>query len=184
MTLNKISAEIPQEHETQVLQYVKDIESLLPFLVGLNSKARIRLAKLSRGRVDMVDRSFIHATSIPRYLPSFVTLEGFKKEVDLRDCLQRIAAEIDSLKEKIDDTILQVGAEAYRSARLFYKTVKAAAREGEEDAERIAKDISYHFKKKTSSENNTDNPDNTENTDSIDTDRTGNCMPGPPVETK
>jgi len=27
-------------------------------------------------------------------------------------------------------------------------------------------------------------PDNTENTDSIDTDRTGNCTPEPPVETK
>jgi len=105
MNLKKISAEIPQEQETQVIQYVKDIKSLLPFLVGLNSKDRIRLAKLSRGRVDMVDRSFIHATQIPRYLPSFVTQEGFKKEVDLRDCLQRIGAEIDSLKEKIDDTI-------------------------------------------------------------------------------
>ena len=62
--------------------------------------------------------------------------------------------------------------------------VKAAASEGEEDAERIAKDISCYFKKKTSSENNTDNPDNTENTDSIDTDRAGNCTPEPSVETK
>ena len=184
MNLKKISAEIPQEQETQVLQYVKDIESHLPFLVDLNSKERIRLAKLSRGRVDMVDCSFIHATSSPRYLPSFVTLGGFKKDVDLRDCLQRIGAEIDSLKEKIDDTILLVGSEAYRSARLFYKIVKAAAGVGEEDAERIAKDISCHFKKKTPSENNTGNPDNMENTGSIDTDRTGNCTPEPPVETK
>ena len=184
MLLNKINAEIPQEQEAQVIQYVKDIKSLLPFLKGLNSKDRIRLAKLSRGRVDMVDRSFIHATQIPGYLPSFVTPEGFKKEVDLRDCLQRIGAEIDSLKEKIDDTILLVGSEAYRSARLFYKTVKAAASEGAEDAERIAKDISYHFKKKTTSDNNTDNPDNTDNTDAIDTDRTGNYTPEPPVETK
>ena len=184
MKLNKISAEIPQEQETQVIQYVKDIESLLPFLIGLNSKERMRLAKLSRKRVDMVERSFIHATSIPRYLPSFVTLEGFKQEVDLRDSLQRIAAEIDSLREKIDDTIILVGSEAYRSARLFYKTIKAAASVGEEDAERIAKDISYHFKKKTTSENNIDNPDNKDNTDSIDTDRTGNYTPEPPVETK
>jgi hypothetical protein len=50
MKPNKISAEIPQEQEIQVIQYVKDIKSLLPFLVGLNSKDRIRLAKLSRGR--------------------------------------------------------------------------------------------------------------------------------------
>jgi hypothetical protein len=48
MNLKKISAEIPQEQETQVIQYVKDIKSLLPFLVGLNSKDRRRLAKLSR----------------------------------------------------------------------------------------------------------------------------------------
>jgi hypothetical protein len=76
-----------------------------------------------------------------------------------------------------------VGSEAYRSARLFYKTVKAAASEGAEDAERIAKDIAYHFKKKTTSDNNTDNPDNTDNTNSVYTDKTGNYTPEPSVET-
>jgi len=74
-----------------------------------------------------------------------------------------------------------VGSEAYRSARLFYKTVKAAAQEGAEDAERIAKDIAYHFKKKTSSKNNTNNPDNTDNTQN--TDITVNRFPEPSVET-
>ena len=92
--------------------------------------------------------------------------------------MRRIEAEIDSLKEKIDDTIRQVGSEAYRSARLFYKVVKAAAKEGAEDAERIAKDISYHYKKKTTSENDTDNPDNSDNTDSAD-----NRIQEPSVET-
>ena len=41
-------------------------------------------------------------------------------------------------------------SEAYTSARVFYKSVKAAAKEGTEDAERIAKDLAYHYKKRSS----------------------------------
>jgi hypothetical protein len=163
MILNKISAEVPQEQETQALQYVKDIKSLLPFLIGLNMEERIRMAKLSRGRVDMVDRSLIHAVTTPEYLPSYASVAEFKKDVDLRKCLHRIAVEVNSLADNINDTLLQVESEAYRTARLFYKSVKAAASEGAEDAERIAKDLSYHFKRKPTGENNNDNTNSTDN---------------------
>jgi hypothetical protein len=44
---------------------------------------------------------------------------------------------------------------------LFYKSAKAAAKEGKEDAERIAKDLSYHYKKQRSSKTETENTDNT-----------------------
>lgn len=180
MTLNKISAEVAQEQETQAIQYVKDIKSLLPFLIGLNSEDRVKMAKLSRGHVDMVDRSLIHASSIPQYLPSYVSLEEFKKDVELKNCLHRIAAEINSLAEKVNDTLLLVESEAYQAARLFYKSVKAAAKEGAEDAERISKEIAYHYKKKTSPGDNTDNPENTDNTGN--TDITVNRIAEPSVE--
>ena len=164
MILNKISAEVPQEQETQALQYVKDIKSLLPFLIGLNMDERIRMAKLSRGRVVMVDRSLIHAVTTPGYLPAYTSAAEFKKDVDLRNCLHRIAVDVNSLADNINDTLLQVESEAYRTARLFYKSVKAVASEGAEDAERIAKDLSYHFKRKPTGENNTNNTNNTDNT--------------------
>jgi len=44
---------------------------------------------------------------------------------------------------------------------LFYKSAKAAAKEGAEDAERIAKDLSYHYKKQRSAKTETEDTDNT-----------------------
>jgi hypothetical protein len=43
---------------------------------------------------------------------------------------------------------------------LFYKSAKAAAKEGAEGAERIAKDLSYHYKKQRSTKTDTEETDN------------------------
>jgi hypothetical protein len=161
MTLNKISAEIPQETENQIIQQIKDAKTALAFMVALSSEERVRLAKLSRGHVDFVDRSLIHAQANPQYLPSYVSLEEFAKDMELKNSLHRIRTELNALAQRINDTILVVESEAYQTARLFYKSVKAASKEGAEDAERISKDLSYHYKKKRSSKTETDETDNT-----------------------
>ncbi len=154
MRLNKrINAEIPQEQENLVIQHIKDTRDILAFLVNLNSNERIRMAKLSRGRVDFVDTSLVHVIANPEYFPAYVSVEEFAKDMALRESLHRIRAELSALTERIDDTILLTDSEAYRASRLFYKSVKAAAKEGAEDAERIAKELAYHYKKQGVSKN-------------------------------
>ena len=170
MILNKISAVITQEQESQVIKLIKEARDILDFLVSLNSNLRIRLAKLSRGRVDFVDTSLVEAKTNPKHLPSYFTLDEFIKDVKLKSSLHHIRAELEYFTQRIDDTILMVEAEAYRKSRLFYNSVKAAGKAGEEDAERIAKYLSYHYKKlghpKNSKSSNNDN-DN-DNGDNID----------------
>jgi len=167
MILNKISAVITQEQESQVIKLIKEARSVLDFLVSLTSIVRIRLAKLSRGRVDFVDTSLVEAKTNPTYVPGYFTLEEFIENVELKDSLHHIRAELESLDERIDDTILLVEAEAYRKSRLFYKSVKAAGKAGEEDAERIAKALAYHYKKlgnpKKSNDDDNDNGDANDN---------------------
>ncbi|MGD2090915.1 MAG: hypothetical protein PVH61_32375 [Candidatus Aminicenantes bacterium] len=164
MNLNKISAVITQEQETQIKQLIKNARKILSFLVNLSSEERIKKTKLSRGRVDFVNTSLVHARGNPKYFPGYIDLEEFAKDVELKDILLRIRAELKSFTERIDDTILLVGSEAYQAARLFYKSVKAAAKEGAEDAERIAKDLAYHYKNQgTSNDNKKNNSQEQEN---------------------
>lgn len=146
MSLNKISAVVSQEQESQIINHIKDARNILGFLVNLTSKQRIRMSKLSRARVDFVDQSLVHVRSNPDYLPAYIELEEFVKDVELKDCLHRILAEVNSFSERLSDTLMTVESEAYRTARLFYKSVKAAAREGAEDAERISRDLAYHYR--------------------------------------
>lgn len=153
MTLaNKISAVITQEQETQVVQHIHDSRDLMPFLVALTSEERVRAPKMSRGKVDFLETAAVHIQAKPDYLPAYVSFEEFKKDMDLRNSLHRIRAELAALSQRIDDTILQVETEAYQASRLYYKSAKAAAKEGGEDAERISRDLAYHYKKRVSKE--------------------------------
>jgi hypothetical protein len=147
MSLNNISAEIPQETENTIIQSIKDTKDALPFLVDLTNEERIRLAKMSRKSVDFVDKSLLHANNYPQYVPPYLDLEEFQKDVELRKPLYRIQAEVASFQEKLRDTILLVESDAHTTARVFYKSIKAAAKEGQEAAEDIAKDLAFHYKK-------------------------------------
>jgi hypothetical protein len=163
MVLNKISAVLPPEQEAQVIKFIKDAKGNLDFLVNLSSQQRIRMAKLSRGRVGFIDTSSVHMRANPEYLPAYIDFEEFTKDVDLKDCLHRVLAEVNSFSERLNDTIMQVESEAYRASRLYYKSVKAAASEGTEDAERIVRDLSYHHKNLGPSKNGNNNmPDEEE----------------------
>jgi hypothetical protein len=147
MSLNKISAEIPQETVTTVIQSIKDAKDSLPFLVDLTDEERTRLAKMSRKNLDFVDKSLLHASNYPQYVPPYLDLVEFKKNMELRKPLYRIQAELASFREKLRDTLLLAESDAHTVARVFYKIVKAAAKEGEEAAEEIAKDLAFHYKK-------------------------------------
>ena len=153
MKHHKISAVVPHEKEKEVIQQIKGIRANLDFLVNLTSEQRVRMPKLSRRRVDFVDKSLVHVRANPEYFPAYMDTEEFVKDVDLRECLQRIIAEHNAFGERLNDTLLQVSSEAYRAARLYYKSVKAAALEGTEDAERIVHELAYHHKNMGSSKN-------------------------------
>jgi hypothetical protein len=153
MSINNISAEIPQETETSVIQSIKDAKNLLPFLVDLTIEERLRLAKMSRKSVDFVDRGLLHATNYPQYVPPYLELDEFRKDVELRKPMYRIMAEVASFQEKLRDTLLLVESDAHTTARVFYKSIKAAAKEGQEAAENIAKDMAFHYKKSSPADN-------------------------------
>ena len=158
MSTNKVSAEIPQETENVIMQHIADVTAQLPWLVSLHTAERLRLVKMGHKYVDFVDTSLIRAQSHGKYLTNASTLEEFTKDVNLRDRLNRLYEEWNTLGQKIKDTILLVESEAYQAARLYYKSVKAYAQEGDPEAEQIAKELArYHKKKRPEKEEKTEN---------------------------
>jgi len=153
MSINNVSAEILQETEDTVIQSIRTAKDSLTFLVDLTKEERIRLAKMGRKSVDFVDRGLIHAVNYPQYVPPYLNLEEFKKDMNLRKPLLRIIAETASFQEKLRDTLMLVESDAHTWARVFYKSIKAASKEGQEAAENIAKDLAFHYKKSTSTGN-------------------------------
>ena len=86
----------------------------------------------------------------PDNSPPYLVLEEFKKNVDFSIWLRKIEKKMDLVFSKVKDTALVAEAEAYQSARLFYKYARAASNIGDEEAEKIAIELAKHYKKKSS----------------------------------
>ena len=162
MKTNKISEVVSPEVETELVTSIKEAHGTkLPFLVELSPKERKSLPRLNPKYVDFMSEAYHHAISSPGYLPSYLPLEEFTKDMDLRSTLSKVRKELRILDKKLKDTLLLVDSEAYQAARVYYDTVKTAAREGDGVAEIIAKGLAPHYKKKrTKKKSNGDAPAN------------------------
>jgi hypothetical protein len=163
---NKVDAAVTPEDETLVIDSLKNVRTVMPFLVNIPPDERTRLARLSRGKVDFLDTVKVQLEARPDLAPSYLNIDEFNKDMALRDVLYRVRAELASLDEILDDTLVLLESEAYQQGRLFYKSVKAAAKEGAEDAERIADELGYHFKKQGSPKKDADSEKKESDTDS------------------
>lgn len=148
MITNRIDVEVTTEKEALVIQNTKDSRAQLDFLVGLSKKEIRRLAKLGSPYLEFTNRVRAHAAKFPGYMPQQVTVEMFNRDFKATESLHRILAEILSFEKDLENTILVLKSEIYQTSRLYYNAVQAAGRAGDKDAERIATDLSAHYKKK------------------------------------
>jgi hypothetical protein len=155
MSANELSVEITQEKDTAVNQVLDNLAAELDFLVDLTVEDRKGLAKMGRKNLDIVERSFQHAEGNSRYLPAYMPFEEFKKDVLLYEWLRKVEKKLDLVSNKLKDTAMLAEAESYQTARLYYKSVKAAADAGDEAAEQISRDLAVHFKTRGSRKDNT-----------------------------
>ena len=102
---------------------VTDIREKLPFLINLTSGDRVNMAKLGDKTQAFVSRAVDVATQHPELFPAGF-LEEMRKDAELFDSLAPIRLAVDLLQKEIDDTAVQVGAEAYAAARTVYAVTK------------------------------------------------------------
>jgi len=154
MSTNKISVEITQEKDTVVNEMVDKLSAELDFLVALTVEERRKLAKMGRKNLDIVERSCQYAEGNPKYLPAYMPFMEFKKDVLLSQWLRKLEKKLDQFTKNLKDTAILAEAEAYRTARYYYQSVKSSAISGDEVAEQITTDLAVHFKKKGNRKNN------------------------------
>jgi hypothetical protein len=162
MLKKTISAELPQETEDTVIQDLSGVNDALPFMVELTKDERSRLFKMSRKKLDFMERGLRYAQENPELVPAYLDLTEFEKDVALRSQLYRIFDKVNSLRKNLKDTLTVLEAEVYETCRIFYAAVKVAAKRGEEGSEHIAKDLLYHYKRSSENGSAPEEPGNTE----------------------
>lgn len=123
--LKNVSYVMPAADLTAVLAAIDTINSKLPFLINLNEDEKQELFKMGPKSVDFVQDASEAARNFPTILPGNFNKDEYFKDTDLLKQLLTIKMKLDSMKEKVDDTVMEVGSEAMESSREIYILLKA-----------------------------------------------------------
>ena len=81
----------------------------------------------------------------PSFLPAYFSVAELKKDLTLYQQLDPLLLEINKLAEKIDDTQMLAGSEAYVTALAAYRNFEAAAKAGIQGADTIYELLKARF---------------------------------------
>lgn len=98
--------------------------------------------------MNFIQHTQIHMEGHPVFMPANTSVQGFQRILKLLHNLRRIDVAMDSFHKDVKDTITVLETDAYALARLYYKSVRSATKEGDHEAERIFNDLSVYFKPK------------------------------------
>lgn len=142
---NKISVSLATESQTAIADALATIEKHLPFLISLSSAERQLLPKMGDKSLAFVYKTFEHAKQNPALVPSYLDMAELEKDVNLVVALNRVLKPLAQITEKLDDTALQAGSEAYTASLIFYTAVKAAAKAGVPGTKSVYEDLQARF---------------------------------------
>ena len=151
MAYKNISAQLSDEDKDQVIQKLREVETLLPFVVNLSPEERKTIPNMGRKSLKFVESALGYARKHSNFVPPYLDVEEQGRDLELTEKLYDILEVLEPLWEKVNDTCFAAGAEAYHAARVFYNSVKGAAKAGMPGVDIIAKDLGKTFERPPSS---------------------------------
>jgi hypothetical protein len=128
MSNPNLSAEIAPADKDKIKLDLKDVKTLLPFLVNLTPQDRHKLFKMGPKSLNFVEYALTVAEEHPGIMPVDFSFVEFKKDFTLTRDLNEIAIISEPLLEGINDTQMLAGVEALNAANKVYAQVKLAAK--------------------------------------------------------
>ena len=150
---NRISASIIAADKTTISDHIAGIKTKLVavLLFNLSADERQALPKMGDKSLSFTGKAFEYAKQNPALVPSFLDIIEADKDYVLASDLFKIYQELLTLTVSIEDAIMVSGSEAYDATKIFYASVKGAARSNIAGANAIADDLKDRYPSKTGS---------------------------------
>lgn len=158
-TSNRVSIEIPESVIIEVTKKLTECrEALAPYIFGLTEKERQDLFKMGDKTVATVQKVQSYVTTNPEFIPSYMQINEFSKDVKVTSQLTPLHNLAFQLASDMDDTRMLAGSEALAEALLYYGSVREAASKGVPQAKPIYDDLIERFiKRRKKKDENNDN---------------------------
>lgn len=144
---NKVSAALTPEVVTEIKSKISAIGAQLPFLISLSTDERKVLPKMGDRSLGFVETALEVAQTTPDAIPGNIDVAEFARDVALYSQLKSLALAVAKLSRSLDDTTLEVGAEAYDTALAIYRLLKAV---GDPAHKSAVEELARRFKQSSS----------------------------------
>jgi hypothetical protein len=145
ITINRLNTVMKDAEITAVKNLIKDIYGNMPFLIGLTTDERVTLPKISENNKVFVSDSINALANNAPMLPSYLNAADIKSDLTLYEQLDELEMLALQLVEKIQDTRMLCGSEAYTSSLTAYRLFEAAASAGIPGADSIYDALKQRF---------------------------------------
>lgn len=127
---NRVSANLNPDDFNAVKQAIQEIRNRMPFLLGLTVEERKKMLKINRTNKLFVADAIEVARENPEVLPYYLTVDELEKDFTLFQQLNELLFPLEQLYERVRDTQMLAGSEAYQTSLVLYKLTRVAAEAG------------------------------------------------------
>ena len=120
MSINPVKATVSEDDQGSVSAAIASIKQKLPFLVDLSADDRKSMVKIGTKGYGFAKQALDVASQHPGVLPASFDVNEMRNETQLFAYLTTLQLTLSQLKKQIDDTVMQIGSQAYAAARVVY----------------------------------------------------------------
>ncbi|MGQ7944897.1 hypothetical protein [Flavobacterium sp. WC2509] len=148
---NRVSVTATAAQVTAVKTAFQTILTNLPFLVGLTADERKTLNSIDVNNKAFTEDAINASVNNPTLIPTYISLPNMQSDLTLFAQLDELSGIANQLCERIEDTKMLAGNEAYGSALAMYKIFGSAADAGVSGADSIVEQLKKRFASNSSS---------------------------------
>jgi hypothetical protein len=142
---NRISVELSIDAINNVKAALVTISENLPFLIGLTVEERRFLPKISEVNKVFTEDAVVALQNNPTLLPGYFDVKEVVKDLRVYQQLDEIVLLTAQLAEKLSDTQMLAGSEAYTLALTAYRLFEAASKAGVPGTDAIYDQLKQRF---------------------------------------
>jgi hypothetical protein len=142
---NRLNITATAAQITAVKAAFQTILTNLPFLVGLTSDERKSLTTIDVSNKAFTEDAINAGVNNATLVPSYLSIANIKNDLTLFAQLDELTGIANQLCERIEDTKMLAGSEAYAAALALYKTFGSAADAGVPGVDSIVEQLKKRF---------------------------------------
>ena len=142
---NRPTFTLPAAKLAKITQLLTDPNAELDFTVGLTADERQVLPKMNDGTEPFVDDALAGAQQNIDLFPGYVKLDELQKDLALYTQLSPLVGRLASLSERLRDTQMLAGSEAYVTSLMIYRLTESASKAGLSGADTLCQTLRKRF---------------------------------------